>query len=154
MKKNLHRIAIYFLELVFFGIAFIIISTSGEYAYYKFAPMNLWIEYKEVKPTQLTYDYTKPLIFNSIFEVNKKSNLEFVDTLKCNFEDDFGFYSQYVSYGNSIEPRKEIKDVNWTFQGNTPLPPRTCYLDSIIKLKLPYGIEKQQRLIGENFQIK
>lgn len=144
----------YILNIVLLGTIFTGVFTAGEYIYFRAMPISHWIEYKVVKPAQTQFTYEEPLVFNSIFKVNKEVDVFYTDTLKCNIEDKFGFFSQFTSQGIGVSPQKEIKDVNWTFQGKKPLPPRTCYLDTVVEIHLPYGIKKHQRIIGDNFEIK
>lgn len=144
----------YILNIVLLGTIFTGVFTAGEYVYFRIMPMSHWVEYKVVKPIKTQFSYDESLVFNSIYKVNKEANIYYTDTLRCNIEDQFGFFSQATAQGIGIAAQKELKDVDWTFQAEKPLPPRTCYLDTVIEVHLPYGIKKHQRIIGDNFEIK
>ncbi len=135
-------------------IVTIAMLVSGMQFYYLLMPMSHWILYDDVVPVS-DIDAGEYPRFLSVLEVFEgKVNLKYNDILFCKMEgeDTFTYYSEYKS--NSYGKRPVGKEYNEWRYGHPVNRPGECYLKSNIVLKLPFGVERVQTIMGESFRVR
>ncbi len=127
-------------------------------AYLLLTPPSYWFTYHAIKPAQDVFQIGEPLKFLSFADFHKKTDVRWNDVLRCNFDmDQFGylFFSEYTSQADSWGPFKSATTPRpWAYNERIPQAPTTCFVDSTITVKLPYGITKQQEIFSPEFRIE
>lgn len=146
-------IASLFFMVISFGLNF-----SIKYVFYLRQDYNYWFYYASVLPIKDEFMVGEDLRFvsNSVFY--RDSHVLWNDTLRCKDDalEDFSFYSNYrsenlnaVGLGMDAKPTEKY----WFYQGKIPNKLSVCYLVSVIRIELPFGISKIQEITGPEFVI-
>ena len=130
------------------------IALIANYTYFSIMPFSHWIRYDSVDPAKNTFKVGEQLEFISTTLTQRRCNLEFNDILYCRngLPNSFKFYADYNSSHDNCKPSKERKQTTWKY-GHAVAEPNTCYLESNITLKLPWGINKTYSYKGKAFTV-
>lgn len=115
-------------------------------------PYTFWFEYEEVVPVQMQFEQGEPLLFYSIAQIHRTSDLRWNDVLRCDIGHGYGHFSNYESSA-TVDKREFGEGGAWAYQAVRPVPPAKCFLESHITVDLDFGISKTQTVIGRSFEI-
>lgn len=115
------------------------------------APHTIWFNYFSVESSESEYALGVHPIILSDKEVNYAVRFEYNDVLRCDNYDGYGFsfFSQYESAVNALPQARSISA--WPYQANVPEFPAICYIDSTIRVPLPLGFYKEQKVVSKPF---
>lgn len=133
-----------------------------QYMYYSLSPRNWYYTYYEVIPTRAVVG--EPIVFTSDREVNKGFLMNFNDELQCRVNGLYrnvgerpgkDFQAKPLERDTPEELQRKIEaQSGFTFDVYTPQEPMTdCRLETLVTMKLPFGIEKKQFLTSDDFDI-
>lgn len=141
------------LSWIFIILCFVMISHIIAGVFYQFMPMSRWIEYYSVTPALPVFPKNQVLTFISDLDIKKKSNLEFNDILYCKSKGgEFARYSSQTTKTYAAPPIGR-HTTTWPYSPGVASN-KTCYLKSVIVLKLPQGYTKTQIITGPEFEVR
>ena len=138
-------------------IATVALFTTLQYSFFRVMPMSYWVEYQAIQAPVTPLELEEPPVFvsHAIGATEKAVNISWNDVLRCNFDDNgdgFKYLSNYESSVTNYIAKEEVRATSWQYNSTVPHKPAICYLDSTITIKLPFGIEKHQRIITDEFR--
>lgn len=113
-----------------------------------------WVDYASVEAKDEINGVGEPLVFISTSALLRRSDIKWVDTLRCESVSN-GTFSQYVSEAKgSQRDTTDYQSKEWVYHGNTPKSDDTCYLDTKITVTDPSGREHTQEIISGKFKFE
>ena len=79
--------------------------------------------------------------------------MEYNDILRCNFWQDYTWFSSTKTYSKLLDKTWTFT-AEWRYDGTLPTLPAKCYLDSQPTALLDFGIRKTQQLRSNYFIIE
>lgn len=117
-------------------------------------PTSFWLEYRSVE--QFGFAPTGgPVRFESAIDRWRATDMIYQDTLFCNLgKGKFEIFSSQVENFSNAEPRSSSEPAGWWYTAAVPKVQATCYLRSVPKLRLRYGIVRPlEPIISKPFEI-
>jgi hypothetical protein len=119
------------------------------YAITYFSPMEHRVTYYSVEPLKQENFIGDDFYMVSNREVKRDVYLEWLDTMRCNMDDEYVRVVDYVSYG--LQQKKERSTSTWKYNAILPQKPTVCYMVSTITAHLDRWIHKQQQVTSWPF---
>lgn len=136
--KRLRRWAVDYL------VAFLVIL-SGMYLFCSAMPTGFWATYHEIVIEDADASDER-ILLRSIRTVARASDLGGLDVLFCDLDKDgeFGHYSSQPWQSDDVRPTAgSMRTGPWSYAGRLPAPGTSCFMRSVITLRLPFGITRQ-----------
>lgn len=120
--------------------------------YVKSQPFEQYAVYYDVKPLKDTFSVGEELWFVSDSEFKRPVSAVWNDVLFCDFGDGESFVTSYQTSKDYVEPR-ERKSTKWNFNYAVKKP-ATCRLESSVKIKVEFDVEKNDIVHGQEFRVQ
>lgn len=151
----LQRCSNFIFDVILNGMVIYGVVLVGASIFYYFSPSSLYFNYSSVEPVttpiEIGSDY---ILMESTLEVRVDGNLYWNDVLRCIDQNmRFTYFSQQDTSSQVVYSGPE-RTSQWYYRGEIPEYSTTCQIRSVIRRKLPFGIEKQQVLNSSYFQVK
>lgn len=104
-----------------------------------------WINVKD------EYNIWDDIYFVSSLTRYKEIDMKYIDILRCDSWEWYTWFSQSVWYSKNM-PVWVFNSV-WRYEGDLPIFPSICYLESSPTAQLDFGIEKTQKITTKQFTI-
>lgn len=128
---------------------------GGLFIHYSYAPISWWFEYLEIETVQPVFA-GEDIYFHSRIYGYREVDITWVDVIRCRSVTSGDRYSsegRQVSSGR-IQVQSPEDGARWKFSNPNLTAGQVCYLDSIMTVHLPFGINRQTRYIGDLFRVK
>ncbi len=148
------RVKNFILDILLNGVVLYGVYLMFLYAFFSLTPVSWYFTYYSVEPVlvpvEIGSDY---ILMESSLQVATDGNMYWNDVLRCRQNNGlYTFYSQYDTNAQVVY-RGDTRTSQWEYRGQIPNQPSTCRMYSTITRKLPFGIEKQQTITSQQFDI-
>lgn len=148
------RTANFIVNLILNGVFLYSVYLMILFAFFWFSPTSWYFQYFSVepvaKPVEIGSDF---ILMESDLRVVTDGNLRWNDVLRCSQTNGiFTFFSNYDTEADMVF-RTERRATQWEYRGELPTEESTCRMYSTITRELPFGIQKQQVITSETFDI-
>lgn len=112
--------------------------------------------YHKVEPSQKEYKQGDELKMISFLDVYAPVNFRWNDILCCDYLNDeqgYSFIGAQITEADNVS-LGEGKISQWVWSGTKPLTPAKCFIESNITAEVGFGVEKEQKVISDDFKIQ
>ena len=155
-KRHINGLARALFAMVIF---LIIVHTTTEIVesiqmkYLKSLPFEHFVTYHSIKPTKEEFKIDEHLSFVSDYEITKPVPIEWIDIVRCDFNDDgkYRFHREYISRYNPLKPHARSEQC-WDYPRSVSHAGE-CFLDSTAKIEVADGIYLDNQTSSDPFKV-
>lgn len=133
------------------GIAICALGLSAM-SFFQFMPVAFWVEYIDIYPASKVIKTGDDIYYVSELTVHHPVDTNYNDILRCAVGQTeetgrFAFYADQPTTHYTLGKTDGILKATWRY-GVTVDEPNTCYMESHIRVSLPFGISKTIKIDG------